>query len=544
LEQLFWNIADPDHPSYLKHLSLSQTAEIIGAPEEDVAAARKWLLDMGARASSLRVSALHDTVSAAFPLNPEANGAQLASNLTMLSASRPPCVAFLVRRDARALDAFSVPVPLQGDSSRRQDVAANSAYTITNIKNAYGMPVDLQASNDSTLQMVWGPGTFGYSKLQLMLHKRMQCPLLNMNKVRFDTPNHGRTGGDNFGEGNLDTKMIASFGLNVDTLVSNTNTSASTEEGEGFGQAMLDFVTELAARHSLPHVLSLSLGSLSASSCELLCSEAEKMGHSKTDCEGFLQQQRQVCMYLSEEQTARINVAFQVLGVRGVSVFGSSGDGGSHFSFGKFQGGAMADVLNEISCKYQMPVFPTASPYITSVGGTMWSGSASHPVTWAGFGGGSGGGFSWQFGMPDYQRGAVAAYLNTTSGLPPSGSFNKHGRAFPDISAVGVMGTSQSCPILAGIFSMLIDHRLNAKLPPLGFVATRIWKVAQQFPGKVFQDVPEGNSKTTCDNGFPSKKGGWDPNTGWGRPIWEGMLKHLGSDAAEGEALRLEEYVV
>lgn len=249
-------------------------------------------------------------------------------------------------------------------------------------------------------------------------------------------------------------------------------------------------------------------------------------------------------MYLSEDQTARINVALQVLGVRGVSVFGSSGDGGSHFSFGRFKGGAMADVLNEISCKYQMPVFPTTSPYITSVGGTMWAGSASHPVTWEGFGGGSGGGFSWQFGMPNYQRVAVAAYLNGTIGLPDSSSFNSRGRAYPDISAVGVMGTSQSCPILAGIFSMLVDHRLNAKLPPLGFVGTRIWKVAQQFPGVAFEDVSEGNSKTSCDNGFPSKKGSWDPNTGWGRPIWEGMLKHFGSDAAEREGFGLEELVV
>ena len=46
--------------------------------------------------------------------------------------------------------------------------------------------------------------------------------------------------------------MISSFGLNVTTLVTNTNTSMSTEEGEGFGLAMLDFVTSLASRAKLP----------------------------------------------------------------------------------------------------------------------------------------------------------------------------------------------------------------------------------------------------------------------------------------------------
>ena len=68
--------------------------------------------------------------------------------------------------------------------------------------------------------------------------------------------------------------MISSFGLNVHTLVSNTNTSSSTEEGKGFGFALLDFVTSLAARKTLPQVLSISLGSLGAYSCDLLCDKA------------------------------------------------------------------------------------------------------------------------------------------------------------------------------------------------------------------------------------------------------------------------------
>ena len=169
------------------------------------------------------------------------------------------------------------------------------------------------------------------------------CPLLNVDKVKTDGFT-GKAGGDNYGEGNLDTRQIASFGerhapsrvesavqklglivstgLNVSTLVSNTNTSASTEEGMGFGQAMLDFVTSLAARPVVPHVLSLSLGSLSPHSCTLLCDEAVKEGQSRAACEAYLQQQRQVCMFISEAQAARIDVALQALGVRGVSIFG------------------------------------------------------------------------------------------------------------------------------------------------------------------------------------------------------------------------------
>merc|ERR1712232_527097 len=144
--------------------------------------------------------------------------------------------------------------------------------------------------------MVWGPGTFGYSERQLESFKSQQCPLLDLDTVKFDTKNHGESGGDNYGEGNLDTQMISAFGLGVQTLVSNTNTSMSTEEGEGFGQALLDFLTELPSRSTIPQVLSMSLGSLSAYSCDLLCSEAVKKGHSQEECHNFLQDQRQVCM--------------------------------------------------------------------------------------------------------------------------------------------------------------------------------------------------------------------------------------------------------
>ena len=105
--------------------------------------------------------------------------------------------------------------------------------------------------------------------------------------------------------------------------------------------------------------------------------------------------------------------ALKVLGARGVTVLGSSGDGGSHFSFHQFPTTeSIGKTLNDISCRYQMPVFPAGSPYVVGVGGTMWAeGRSSKPITWAGFGGGSGGGFSWQFPMPPHQNASVAAYL-------------------------------------------------------------------------------------------------------------------------------------
>lgn len=81
-------------------------------------------------------------------------------------------------------------------------------------------------------------------------------------------------------------------------------------------------------------------------------------------------------------------------------------------------------------------------------------------------------------------------FLNTSTSLPPSSFFNRQGRAYPDVSAVGhkyvsprnenltlslltviagenipVDGTSASAPIFAGIVSLLTDLRYSMKAP-------------------------------------------------------------------------------
>ena len=60
---------------------------------------------------------------------------------------------------------------------------------------------------------------------------------------------------------------------------------------------------------------------------------------------------------------------------------------------------------------------------------------------------------------------------------------------------------------MAGIFSLLVDHRLNSGLPPLGFLGPRLWKVSEAYPGEAFQSVDSGNTKTSCSTGFPARLG-------------------------------------
>ena len=438
----FLAIATPTSQRYLSHLSLKEASGILAASNEDIEATKDWLERL--QFKNIKVSALRDTVTAKISCDK-------VDYALLTRSSCPVKVDFVLRKDFRNAPAFAAKaVPIS-----RKSAIFQGSYSIPKQKEAYGIPLGLAAQN-RTLQMVWGPGTFGFSMSELEELKNSQVPLLNVDKVKFDTDNHGKSGGDNFGEGNLDTQMITAFGLNCSTIVSNTNASMSTEEGQGFGLALLDFLTDLANRETVPHVLSLSLGSLSAYSCDLLCSKAVELGHTKADCEEYLQTQRQVCMFLSRSQTDRINTALKVLGIRGVSIFGSSGDGGSHYSFSPFSGhGKLSDDLNAISCNYTLPVFPTTSPYIISVGGTEWKGTffpdSTKPIAWSQ----TGGGFAWEFNASEYQNELVSKYLSAASKLPSfpaSGTFNEQGRAYPDISAVAVEGTSQSSPIMAGIF--------------------------------------------------------------------------------------------
>ena len=527
LEKAFWDISTPGTSNYLKHLSLEKIKDIIGVKDEVVEKAKEFLTLLGAKRGNIRVNALADVVVATFRNTDVRNDTWTTRGLPRKELYNQH-YDFVFRRDSLSKETKVLPSVGKELVSR-----LSGAYSIGNQKKAYGIPTDLVATNESLSQMVWGPGTFGYSPDQLQQLKESQCPLLNLSKVKFDTDNHGTPGGDNWGEGNLDVAMITSFGLNVETIVSNTNTSSSTEEGKGFGLALLDFITELASREKVPQVLSISLGSLSAFSCDLLCEKAVNKGFDLSKCQAFLQDQRQVCMFMSKDQVNRINAAFKVLGARGTSVFGSSGDGGSHFSFGPFSGGGeLGNALNEISCQYQMPVFPTTSPYVTSVGGTDWGNffpsPSNEPQAWYG----SGGGFSWQFERPTHQNWAVNQYLkkmNSSTGFPPQNSYNAVGRGYPDISAVSVDGTSQSSPTMAGIWSLIMDHRLNKGLPPLGYLGPRLYQTMEKYSDECFHDIVKGNSKTTCDSGFGCTKG-WDPVTGFGRPIWEGMLKHFGTD--------------
>lgn len=111
---------------------------------------------------------------------------------------------------------------------------------------------------------------------------------------------------------------------------------------------------------------------------------------------------------------------FGQLGTRGVSILAASGDAGP---------GQSCQSNNGSEAVRFLPAFPASCPWVTTVGAT----EGNSPEVAAAL---SGGGFSDYFARPAYQYDAVEAYLEK-HGKEWEGYYNRSGRAFPDVAALG-----------------------------------------------------------------------------------------------------------
>ena len=254
----------------------------------------------------------------------------------------------------------------------------------------------------------------------------------------------------------------------------------------------------------------------------------------------------------------KVNTNFQKIGASGVTLLAASGDAGAH---GRSDSNCQSGKTH--------PGFPASSPYVTAVGATMFENvqtGGSSPICSeksCAVGGDevvctskngaalitSGGGFSEYADMPSYQKDAVQNYLSKSGVAPPDSDFNKNGRGYPDVAAVGhayyielngqeqqVDGTSASCPVFAGVIGLLNAHRVENGGSKIGFANKLLYKIHKEHP-KAFNDVTSGNNKCTegqcCDTGFSAAEG-WDATTGLGTPNVKEMLSAI--DTIDGRA--------
>lgn len=166
--------------------------------------------------------------------------------------------------------------------------------------------------------------------------------------------------------------------------------------------------------------------------------------------------------------------------------------------------------------------FPADVPWVTAVGGTTLthsaSGSGYEERAWSG----SGGGMSTFFSEPDYQRGmpqAVQSELASHRGIPDiaADADPYTGMAFyfnGQWTQTG--GTSASTPFWAAIVA-IADQMAGH---PLGFINPGIYKIAaSQNYTQDFRDITAGSNGVAkvSVQGFQAVKG-WDAVTGWGTP--------------------------
>lgn len=288
------------------------------------------------------------------------------------------------------------------------------------------------------------------------------------------------------GEANLDIQWMMAISRNSPTWIWHSNTSES----------MTEWITNVATSLNPPKVFSISYGIREDAMPPLLMST--------------------------------FNIEAQKLSILGITIVVSSGDDGvADQVAGKHQLGAKG-------CAYN-PDWPSSSPYVLAVGATQ--GPEVHgvvkEVACQGDKGGvitSGGGFSNYYPLPSWQQPNVDSWKSQDN---PYGIYNIHGRAYPDISALGhnyqvvingtfylESGTSASAPVVAAMISLVNAHRFSIGKGSLGWVNPALYELVRSGVMNV-NDVNSGHNHCTafgsvcCAQGFQATKG-WDPVTGLG----------------------------
>jgi subtilase family serine protease len=208
-----------------------------------------------------------------------------------------------------------------------------------------------------------------------------------------------------------------------------------------------------------------------------------------------------------------IEQLFKQFQAQGQSFFQASGDSGA------YMGGVFP---------------PSDDPNVTVVGGTSLATSGadgpwSAETAW----GGSGGGISWNYPIPSYQKN-----LNLTA----SGG-SQTMRNLPDVSmiaaggvylicnngsAMTVGGTSASAPLWAGFTALVNQQAVANGNPTVGFLNPAIYAIGNSGNySQDFHDIRAGS------NGGYTSTVGYDLVTGWGSPTGQHLIDDL-SDASTG----------
>eukprot|EP00930_Biecheleria_cincta_P018864 TRINITY_DN1455_c0_g1_i4.p1 TRINITY_DN1455_c0_g1~~TRINITY_DN1455_c0_g1_i4.p1 ORF type:complete len:572 (-),score=100.44 TRINITY_DN1455_c0_g1_i4:149-1864(-) len=492
LEKLFWEVSDPKHASYGKHLSMDEITQLLAVPDSRVDVVKHHFEQAGA---TTLVSPNKDMITVTM----SASAAEMALN-TSLAFFKHPERSHL--RIVRASSHYSLPehvareVVMVGELLQFPHVSSipvlqnlnpvaswpnecdaagcKGLVTPAVIAQRYKLPKQSDAVRKNTMAVAEYQGQYYKDEDLASFGKSCHRDVKVDTTIGGDKPVPGV-------EAELDIEYIKAVAPEIPLTVVYDNQ-----------YSLLNWVNQITSLADSPLVHSVSYGN---------------------------DEKQQV----SPQYMFTCNAAFMKAGVRGLSILFASGD----------QGVCGRQGCGLIKHAPFHPDFPGDSPYITTVGGTDFKGSdIGEETAWSA----SGGGFSNYFDIPDYQKSAVAAYkASPDANLPPQELWNNSGRGYPDVAALGgtknpycvavqgafsgVAGTSAACPVVAGVFAKLNGLRLKAGKSSMGFLNPFIY----QNPAG-FQDVTSGKNSATRKWGFTAVKG-WDPLTGFGTPDYEALAK-------------------
>jgi tripeptidyl-peptidase-1 len=286
---------------------------------------------------------------------------------------------------------------------------------------------------------------------------------------------------------------------------------------------------------TVPDVISMSWGWNEKDQCDII------------DCSNIT----------SYDYVTRVNYEYMKILLRGTTIVVSSGDAGAPGRTSE-----ECDLNNPLNAAY-----PGSSEFVLSVGATFVEtvynnktnktpicqnnscveGTIEHVTNFANTSWTAGGGFNnYTNSTPYWQKSEVEHYLKVAPSLPNASTFNKNGRAYPDISLVGhscptyimgelssVDGTSCSSPLMAGVVAVINEHQLRNNRNKVGYFNPLLYHISRNCKD-CFNEISDGNNwcteDTCCDNptqyGYQGIKG-YDPVTGIGSPNIKNILKFI-----------------
>jgi len=228
--------------------------------------------------------------------------------------------------------------------------------------------------------------------------------------------------------------------------------------------------------------------------------------------------------YTTSSQVRTDDQYFTELAAAGVTIFASSGDGGSTPG-----SGTAGDETGPLQVEN-----PASDPNVTGVGGTTLTlntnNTESSEVVWNSSSGAGGGGVSIYFSKPSWQAGTgVSGSMREVPDITASADPNYGAMIYLNGASETVGGTSWSSPTCAGFCALLNQSRANAGLSSIGLLGPQIYPL---IGSGNFRDITSGNNATSNSSGLYSATVGYDEASGIGAPLVQTLAQSVTATSA------------